>query len=127
MVKPDLVIQVCGACQLPAHEGSDRSPTDGERVQALCQELVAEAGLQERVSVKSYTCMGGCKRRCRVNFSARDKWSWLVGDINPEKDGPFLKDTLITWMQAEEGFIPKPNRSKQLLAKALGRVPPIDP
>ncbi len=124
--RADCVIQVCGACQLPAHEGTDRSPTDGERVLALCRDLVEKAGLGDRVAVRSYTCMGGCKRRCRVNFAAGDKWTWLVGDIDPQKDGPFLLDTLLTWIEAEQGFIPKPDRSKALLAKGLGRVPPLD-
>ncbi|PLX36000.1 MAG: hypothetical protein C0606_18150 [Hyphomicrobiales bacterium] len=119
------VLQVCRGCQLPAHEGTDRSPTDGERVIALCRRLLDENEFGVAFVIREYPCLGGCNRRCRLSFGGPGMWSWLIGDIDPEKDGPFIVETLRAWLAAENGLIPKPERSKRLVAKALGRVPPL--
>ena len=80
-----VTIFVCTACRFPASNEAETGALVSPG-QALVARLLANLPDDTRVKVEAVDCLAVCDRPCTIAFSARDKWTYLVGDIDPETD-----------------------------------------
>lgn len=116
-------VHVCVGCDHP-----DRA----RRVEELAgvtllrrvEAMMREAGLDDRLQVKTYACIGNCERRCRISVGGPGRWSWLFGNLAPEKLPDELATFLERWIEAPDGFLLKDARPAPIRKHLVGRVPP---
>lgn len=118
------VVHVCTNCQHPDYKSRRRGEAGGEALFVALRKALRDHKLDKEFSVEEITCLGNCKKRCRVSVAAPGNWSWLIGDLLPEDNFDDLMSFLRDWLDADAGLIPKEERSKWLMHHALGRVPP---
>lgn len=121
----EAVVHVCTNCQHPDYKARRLGKVGGEAFPEILKTALEEQGLNRTFKIELITCLGNCKKRCRISVGAPGRWSWLIGDLSPEDDFTELMDFLQSWQGAENGLIPKAERSKWLLRHGLGRVPPL--
>ncbi len=121
----EAVVHVCTNCQHPDYKARRLRKTGGKALPEVLKAALEEQGLDHIFKIELITCLGNCKKRCRISVAAPERWSWLIGNLSPEDDFIELMNFLRAWQGAENGLIPKEERSKWLLRHGLGRVPPL--
>lgn len=116
-------LQVCIECKHPSRIKQWQSKPGGKD---LYDKLAHQLKATKVITVRPVACLGNCSCRCRVSVTGRNRWTWLLGDINPDKDISFVLSFVSDWLNADKGLIPKGSRSEKLIKKALGRVPPMN-
>ena len=120
----EAVVHVCTNCQHPDYKSRRQGKAGGEALPEALLKALEERKLDHLFKIDLITCLGNCKKRCRISVATPGRWSWLIGEISPEDDFKELMDFLEDWLDAENALIPKQERSKWLMQHGLGRVPP---
>ena len=117
-------IHICVTCQRP---GEDQPP--GVRAGQQFYQAVAERAAQTGVPlhVAPVECMANCKRGCTVAFAAFEKWTYILGEIDPGIPG--MTDAVLACaaLQAEspDGTISYFKRPQILRKGTIARVPSL--
>jgi predicted metal-binding protein len=121
MKKPCL--SVCFRCKPEGWTGDD-----ADRPGLLMAEaLEAEAGRRglDLTLLRDVRCMSQCKRPCVVAFSHPEKFAYLFGDLDPDRDAPAILDAFALYTSRPDGFMERFERPEALRAGILGRIPPL--
>lgn len=117
-------LSVCMRCKAQGWSGDDeRRPGV-----VLGEHIMAELLRTPRaisVSFRLIGCMSQCQRPCVVALSGEGRFTFLFGDLDPERDGPAVVETLRIYMNKPDGFMERRERPRALQAGILGRVPPL--
>lgn len=72
--------------------------------------------------------MSQCKRPCIASLSARECFTYVFGDLDPDRADhvDVLLEFVSLYNAATEGFLKRKDRPESLRANILGRFPPID-
>ncbi|MDB5411825.1 MAG: hypothetical protein JWR10_160 [Rubritepida sp.] len=95
--------------------------------EALALRLASEAAARPGLAglrVVAAPCLSNCPARCRVSLAAPDRWSWLVGGLDPDASMDDLLLFAENWLAAPDGFVARDGRPKSIRPLLLGRVPP---
>lgn len=117
-------VQVCVECGTKAARPGE-APA-GEALYDLVSNILQDRGF-DGLTARKVACLGNCDCDCRLALADPDRWSWMLGDVDPRTDGAFLREVLALWVKAPNGLIPKTDRPEALTEKALGRMPPVRP
>ena len=121
-------IHVCIRCKLASSKRRGGYETHGLQLRDALIDALEGAGLASRFRIAETACLGGCNRRCRISIADPARWSWLLADLRPdEQDAGQIIRFLEEWLAAEDGLIPKTERSAWLVSHAIGRMPPFLP
>lgn len=71
--------------------------------------------------------MSQCKRPCVVAFSGDGRFTYLFGDLDPDRDARAVLDAFALYCASPDGFMERCERPIALQAGILGRVPPLIP
>ncbi|MEL7255846.1 MAG: DUF1636 domain-containing protein [Pseudomonadota bacterium] len=115
-------VQVCIECGMEKAGPGERPA--GEALFALISKLLEEPGL-DQLEARQVACLGNCDADCRVALADPDRWSWMLGQVDPATDEALLREVLQLWLAAPKGLIPKADRPDGLKDKTLGRMPPV--
>ena len=107
-------VQVCIECGTEKARLGERPA--GEAVFALITALLAEPGL-EGLRLRQVARLGNCDADCRVALADPDRWSWMLGQVDPATDEALLREVLQLWLAAPKGLIPKVDRPDGLKDK----------
>lgn len=115
-------VQICVECGTKAARPGE-APA-GEALYALVADILTD---QQFVSLRprKVACLGNCDCECRVALAHPDRWSWMLGDVDPDLDRAFLREVIALWVTSPNGLIAKPDRPQALTDKSLGRIPPV--
>jgi predicted metal-binding protein len=116
---PATTIFVCTTCQRNEIARSGDEPRSGEILLALLQ----AAG--SIYPVEAVTCMNNCTNGCTVGFGAPEKWTYVFGDVVPERDVADLIMLADVHQGMEDGQIPWGKRPENLKRKTVSRTPPM--
>lgn len=96
----------------------------------LAQGFVKRVGDQKTAGVKlrGVQCMSQCKRPCVASLSAHGKFTYVFGDLDPERHDHIdaLLELSQSFDRAPDGFLERAERPEQLRSNILGRLPPLD-
>ena len=75
-------IFVCVSCR----RGGEEDDSDDRPGQALVQAIEAHLGRERQplVAVTAVDCLAVCKRPCTVALCGAGKWTYLIGDVDPD-------------------------------------------
>lgn len=120
----DACLSICFRCKPEGWPGD----ADARRPGAdLADEIEAEAtrrGIDLEV-LRDVRCMSQCKRPCVVAFSGEGRFTYLFGDLDPERDAAAVLDAFALYRTRPDGFMERFERPEVLQAGILGRVPPL--
>lgn len=107
----DFTIAICDRC------GGAAKP--GEKLHSTLTGFADVDGFR----VESVSCFAGCDRPLAVAFTARDKASYLFGDIDPEEDVDALLSFGQFYRSLADGWSKESERPRGLRGKTLARIP----
>ena len=119
----DACLSICFRCKPEGWRGAD----DNRPGAALAEAIEAEArrrGL-DLARLRDVRCMSQCKRPCVVAFSGQGRFTYLFGDLDPQRDASDVLDAFALYAARADGFMERLERPAPLQAGILGRVPPL--
>ncbi|UYN95612.1 MAG: DUF1636 domain-containing protein [Enhydrobacter sp.] len=118
-----ITIFVCVSCRRPTEEGDAAADRPGPRlVEALEAGLAAQA--PGGVAVTAVECLAVCKRPCTVALSAAGKWTYLIGDLDPETHAGEIVSAALAFAASGNGILPWRERPASFRKGVIARVPP---
>lgn len=106
---------VCTTCR---RAGTDpQAPSDGARLSAA---LSARGMAHDRQE-----CLSACSRSCVVVFRAAGRWTYVQGDIDPDRHLDDLVLMARAYGATPDGVVPWPARPDVIRKNTIARIPPI--
>lgn len=113
-------LHVCTSCR-PADHPDDTVARPGQDMLAW---LRASLPATTQISLHGANCLSVCKRPCTIAVSAPGKWSYVIGNLEPARDGAALLDYLAQYAVAADGVTPLRQRPAAIRAGIIARMPP---
>lgn len=113
-------IFVCVSCR--RRLGADESFDQPGRV--LVEAIAAR--LQDGFIVTAVDCLAVCRRPCTVALSGVDKWTYLIGDVDPDLHTEEIVAAAKSFAAAENGIVPWRERPASFRKGVIARVPPAN-
>jgi predicted metal-binding protein len=119
--RPQLFI--CLSCRRSgAAAAPEGEPTDGKRLYDAVSSLAAVMGAASPVQVIPTLCFANCERGCTAGISAPGKWSYVMGELDPEQ----AADLLLygeAYAKAKTGVVLPSGRPASLQHSVIARFP----
>jgi predicted metal-binding protein len=124
MDDPRITIFVCVSCRRPTGDSKDSFDEPGPRLAAALRVRLSNAD-HDRVEVTPVECLAVCKRPCTVAFSGADKWTYLIGDLDPEAHVEEIVSAALAFGSSDTGILPWRERPLSFRKGVVARVPPL--
>ena len=123
MVVETSVLSIC----LPCRDGNE-ALTKTRGGARLAQAVLDRIDGKKVFELRGVRCMSQCKRPCIASLSARECFTYVFGDLDPDRADHVdaLLEFVSLYNAATEGFLKREDRPEALRASILGRFPPID-
>jgi predicted metal-binding protein len=116
-------IFVCTSCRRSLGEADVAFDQPGPAlVQAIEARLRNCAG--DRLVVTAVDCLAVCKRPCTVALAGADKWTYLIGDIDPDMHADEIVAAARAFAASDNGIVPWRERPASFRKGVIARVPP---
>ncbi len=69
--------------------------------------------------------MSQCKRACTLSLTAPEAFTWIFGDLDPERHAEDVITLARLYQKSPDGFMARDARPEPMRAGVLGRLPPI--
>ena len=93
----------------------------------LARTVFERVAAEKTLGLRGVRCMSQCKRPCVVSLSGRESFTYVFGDLDPERldHVDALLEFTSLYSNASEGFLTRQERPEVLRPSILGRFPPI--
>lgn len=116
-------LSICFRCKPEGWRGDD-SDRPGASLAVAIEAEAARRGFDLGL-LRDVHCMSQCKRPCVVAFSGEGRFTYLFGDLAPDRDASAVLDAFALYCAMSDGFMERFERPEALQAGILGRVPPL--
>lgn len=116
-------IFVCVSCQRESRDGDALDRPGRALVQAL--EAHRQEPGQASFAVVDVDCLAVCKRPCTVALCGTGKWTYLIGDIDPDVHAREIIAAAQSFAASENGIVPWRERPQSFRKGVIARVPPL--
>ncbi|MCZ8260873.1 MAG: DUF1636 domain-containing protein [Beijerinckiaceae bacterium] len=113
-----VVITICTTCR-KAEAAPDFRPG---AVLADALDALPASGIM----IRRTQCLSVCTRACTAALSGPGRYTFLFGDLDPERDGPALVEMAQIMAGQPFGFVPWKARPEALRSRIIARVPPLE-
>ncbi len=114
-----VIVTVCTSCRAP---GTELAEAPGRKL----FEAVASAAEGTDCRVRPTQCLSVCKRICSVSLSAAGGYTFVFGDLDPDRDAGDVVAMARACAEAPHGFVPWRDRPEAMRRGIIARVPPPD-
>ena len=115
-----MTIYVCITCKrADDHE-------EGMRPGLELARATARAADGSGVTVRQVRCLANCSRACSAAVRRDGAWTYVFGELEPERDAAALIEGARLFARAADGLMPWRGRPDILKRGLIARVPPID-
>ena len=83
-----------------------------------------KADEQAGLAVTAVDCLAVCKRPCTVALVGAGKWTYLIGDLDPESHVDEIVAAAKSFAASENGIVPWRERPASFRKGVIARVPP---
>ncbi|HTR11938.1 MAG TPA: DUF1636 domain-containing protein [Roseiarcus sp.] len=97
---------------------------DGRVGAALFAALDKAAG-ETGVALRAVECFAVCKRPCTVALASPGKWTYVVGDLNPEAHIEDILAAARRYAASPDGIVPWRDRPHPFRKGVISRTPPL--
>lgn len=120
-----VTIFVCVSCRRQLGEGEDSFDQPGHDL-AKAIKARLQGGEQARLTVTTVDCLAVCKRPCTVALVGADKWTCLIGDLDPCSHVGEIVAAAKSFAASDNGIVPWRERPASFRKSMIARVPPIN-
>jgi predicted metal-binding protein len=120
----DATIFVCVSCRRKREGGEEAFDVPGPALVTALEQEIGKAGAA-RLTVTPVECLAVCKRPCTVALVGREKWTYLVGDLDPEAHAAEIVSAALAFARSENGIVPWKERPATFRRGVISRVPPL--
>ncbi len=118
------ILSICTTCRDGREDLHDGCRGGMRLAEAVLRRI--EETHRTTFDLRAVRCMSQCKRACIVSLASDGCFSYIFGDLDPER--PDHVDALLElprlYLEAPEGFLSRAERPEALRANILGRLPP---
>jgi predicted metal-binding protein len=118
-------IFVCTTCRRGTEALEPLEGRSGFRLHALLSEVLASRSPERLIEVRPVVCLSNCSKGCNAAFAAPGKWTFVIGDLDPEAH---LAD-IVTFAEQHrdhlEGVPVWRDRPESIRKGVAARVPPL--
>lgn len=116
---------VCTSCRRRIGEGEGEEAFDRPGA-GLAAVLGDRLGNEPGVRVVPVECLAVCKRPCTVAITGHDKWTYLIGDLDPTAHVAEIEAGVRAYAASGNGIVPWKERPQTFRKGVIARVPPAD-
>lgn len=125
------VLYVCVTCRgTPPVE----APRPGARLLAAVEQWLAadrdkggDGGGDGGIDVVPANCLSNCQRGCSAAVSGSGKWTYVIGDLDPDRHAGDIVDFARLHRAHEQGVPEWRDRPEHVRKHTIARVPPVKP
>ncbi|MEE9590000.1 MAG: DUF1636 domain-containing protein [Hyphomicrobiaceae bacterium] len=121
---PKTCIYVCNTCRPEGFIGDDEDRPGAVFARALLREAQGR-GLTEQIELKAVNCLSVCKRPCTVAVSDAGKFTYVIGDLEPERDTAAVLEFVMKYREAGDGITKWRERPEVVRKGTVARIPPV--
>jgi predicted metal-binding protein len=122
--QPDATIFVCVSCRRRLGDAGEAFDEPGRQLVAALEKHIAETGTAH-IKVEPVECLAVCKRPCTLAITASGKWTYLIGDLDPELHIEEIAAAAVSYQCSEQGIVPWKERPPTFRRGVISRVPPL--
>ncbi|WP_363350234.1 DUF1636 domain-containing protein [Methylocystis echinoides] len=119
MSSTDVRIVVCVSCR----DAGDPNIQPGARFLDALRKRLAERNLA--IPTEAVECLAVCKRPATVALAALGKWTYVIGDLNPETSVDDLIESALRFGESENGIVAWKDRPTCFRKGVVSRTPPL--
>ena len=124
MAEATVTIFVCVSCRRRMDDCDDAFDLPGPGFAEALRSRLQEGG-HAQVCVTPVDCLSVCKRPCTIALSGADKWTYLIGDLDPGLHVEEIVATALSFGASGNGIVPWRERPSSFRKGVIARVPPI--
>ncbi|TAJ41717.1 MAG: DUF1636 domain-containing protein [Reyranella sp.] len=122
MDEATVTIFVCISCRRSLGDAEESFDQPGRD---LADALRVRLGDQTGVAVTPVDCLAVCKRPCTVALAGAGKWTYLIGDLDPDSHAEEVVAAALSFAASENGIVAWRERPASFRKGVIARVPPI--
>lgn len=117
-------IFVCVSCRRSLGDGEESFDQPGRGlVEAIEARLQGDG--HGRLAVTAVDCLAVCKRPCTIALSGTNKWTYLIGDLDPDSQVDEIVAAARSFAASDNGIVPWRERPPSFRKGVIARVPPV--
>ena len=124
MDEAPVTIFVCVSCRRSLGDAEESFDQPGRGLVDTLQARLRDRG-QAGVTVTPVDCLAVCKRPCTVALAGADKWTYLIGDLDPDSHAEEIVSAALSFAASANGIVPWRERPASFRKGVIARVPPI--
>ena len=109
------ILYICITCR---KDGETLDPRPGKILYENLKRTTASK------NIKPVRCLAGCSQGCVLSLDNKHKWSYVIGNLTPNKDEEQIIEGFIEYQKTSDGKIPFSSRPEAFKKRSLARVPP---
>jgi len=118
-----VTVFVCTSCRRAAEDAGAIDQPGAALVGALQHRLDA-AGAAD-ITVTPMECLAVCKRPCTVAVTADGCWTYVIGDLDPDRHAGDIADAVLAYRASGNGIVPWAERPACFKKGVVARIPPL--
>ena len=111
------ILYICITCRT---DGETLDPRPGKVLYENLKRTTASK------NIKPVRCLAGCSQGCVLSLDNKHKWSYVIGNLTPNKDEEQIIEGFIEYQKTSDGKIPFSSRPEAFKKRSLARVPPAN-
>ena len=111
------ILYICITCR------KDGEPLDPRPGKVLYENLKRTTASK---NIKPVRCLAGCSQGCVLSLDNKHKWSYVIGNLTPNKDEDQIIKGFLEYQKTSDGKIPFSSRPEAFKKRSLARVPPAN-
>jgi predicted metal-binding protein len=119
------ILYVCVTCRGNTADASD-AERPGARLRAAVEQRLSADG-DKGIAVVPANCLSNCPRGCSAAVSASGKWTYVIGDLDPDLHAGDVVDFARLHRAHAEGVPEWRDRPEHVRKHTIARVPPVKP
>jgi predicted metal-binding protein len=121
------ILYVCVTCRGNATDASPQAVRPGARLLAAVEQRLAGVGGDDRIDVVPANCLSNCPRGCSAAVSGSGKWTYVIGDLDPDRHAGDIVEFARLHRAHEQGVPEWRDRPEHVRKHTIARVPPVKP
>ena len=118
-------LYVCTSCRPTGVPREPKEDRPGFRLYQQVSGALAGSDLGDLVNFEAAQCLSMCPRPCGIALASDEAWTYLFGDQDPATSVASIRECVSTYLNSDQGEMPRGVRPVGLRESVLGRVPPL--
>jgi predicted metal-binding protein len=124
MVHP-VTIYLCVTCRRKIGEAEGDFDLPGRSLAARLEQRIADRRGDCAIDVIPVECLAVCKRPSTLALTAEGKWTYLIGDLDPDTHVEEIVAAANTYGASADGIVPWKERPPTFRKGVIARIPPF--